>query len=338
MNAEYKKIIESINKRQYAPVYLIDGEESYYLDKVITLFEDKILQPSERDFNLSVLYGRDVSWADVVNACRRFPMFAERQVVILKDAAAMNGFNELAGYLAQPSSTTVLLIEYRNKKADARSKVVKHVKEQGLIFTSDKIKETQMPQWIQAFGDEQGFRIGQKEADLLSTYLGNDLQKIANEIEKIRINVPDEKELNAALIQKYIGISREYNIFEFTNTFSSGNKEKMYRILNYFIANPKAAPMALLTVFLYNHFNTLYKAVYARAKGEKDVAAAIGVPPFRVAEIMALSQKWPLHKVESCLNVLSTYNGYSMGINNRNNDTELLKEMVGKLELIESMN
>ena len=246
MTAEFKKLIASLQSGKYAPVYLIDGEEPYYLDMITGYVEDKILQPSEKDFNLTVMYGKDVEWADVVNACRRFPMFAERQVVILKDAAQMRTLGELAGYIEHPSHTTIFLIEHRYKKVDGRSKLLKQAKDKGVYYTSDKIKDEQLPSWIQQYGNEQGFHIGHAEAETLAAYLGNDLQKIANEIEKVRINVPDEKELSDQLIKKYIGTSREYNAFEFPAVLLSGNKDKLYKMLAYFLANPKSAPMPLL--------------------------------------------------------------------------------------------
>ncbi len=151
MNADFKKILASLQTRQYAPVYLIDGEEPFYLDIITEAFEN-ILPPAERDFNMTILYGKDTEWADVVNACRRFPMFADKQVVILKDAAQLKGFNELAGYLEHPSLSTIFLIENRFKKADGRSKVIKYAKEKGHYFTSDKVRDEQMPQWIQNYG------------------------------------------------------------------------------------------------------------------------------------------------------------------------------------------
>ncbi len=333
MTADFKKLMQSLQAGQFSPVYLVDGEEPFYLDIITSFFEEKILQPSERDFNLTVLYGKDVEWADVVNACRRFPMFAERQVVILKDASQMKGFAELAGYMERPSPTTIFLIEHRFKKADGRSKVVKFAKDKGVHFTSDKIKDDNVPQWIHAYGREIGFEIGERESQILATYLGNDLQKIVNEIEKVRINVPDEKVMTADLIQKYIGISREYNVFEFPEALTSGDKEKLYRMLAYFIANPKSAPMPLLIGSFYNHFNRLYQANFLRGKAEKDIATALGTYPSRVREIMAATQRWPLARVEYCMMLLGKYSTYAVGIDNNTHDSELLKEMIGKMEL-----
>lgn len=331
MNADYKKLLQSVQNRQFAPFYLIDGEEPYYLDKIATVFENEILGPGEKDFNLTIIYGRDAEWSDVVNTCRRFPMFAEKQVVILKDAAQLKGLNELAGYLEKPSPTTVFLIEHRFKKTDGRGKLVKLAKEKGIYFTSDKLREDQVPQWVRSYGSEIGFKIGDRESEILATYLGNDLQKIENEIEKVRINTPGEKELTAAHIQKYIGISRDYNVFEFPEALTSGDRDKLFRMLAYFIANPKSAPMPLLIGTFYTHFNRLYQANFLRGKSDKDAAAALGTSPYRVKDIMASAQQWPLQRVERCMLLLGKYSTMAVGINNTTSDGELLKEMVGQM-------
>jgi DNA polymerase-3 subunit delta len=260
-------------------------------------------------------------------------MFAEKQVVILKDAAqmALKSFNELAGYLENPAPTTIFLIEHRFKKTDGRGKIVKLAKEKGIYYTSDKVKDEQLPQWIHNYGNEIGLRIGEREAEILATYLGNDLQKIVNEIEKVRINVPGETELTAAVIQRYIGVSKEYNVFEFPEALTGGDMDRLYRMLGYFLANPKAAPMPLLIGTFYNHFNRLCMANYVRGKTDKEAAAALGVSPYFVKNIMASAQRWPLHKVERCLLLLGRYSTMSVGIKNTAGDKELLKEMVGQM-------
>jgi len=334
VTAEYKKLITSLQSGKYAPVYLIDGEEPYYLDIITRYVEDKILQPSDRDFNLTVVYGKDVEWADVVNACRRFPMFAERQVVILKDAAQMKTLGELAGYIENPSPTTIFLIEHRFKKVDGRSKLLKIAKEKGVYYTSEKIKDEQLPGWIQQFGDGHGFKIGQGEAETLASYLGNDLQKIANEIEKVRINVPDEKVLSAQLIHKYIGVSREYNAFEFPATLISGNKDKLYKMLAYFLANPKAAPMPLLIGIFYTQFERLFVAQYMKGKSESDVMAALDLKNAWMAKNYLAPSRFSLPQIEASLLILSEYSAKGVGVNTNVKDGELLKEMVGTLEMV----
>ncbi len=331
MNAELKKLYQSIQLRQFAPVYLIDGEEPFYLDIITSWFENEILNDAEKDFNLITLYGKDTDWTDVVNACRRFPMFADKQVVILKDAAQMKSINELAAYVQNPTPSTVFLIEHRFKKADGKTKLVKYVKEKGFHYTSDKVRDEQIPAWIQAQGKEMNFQVGERESQILATYLGNDLQKIINEIEKVRINVPQERELTMELIQKYIGVSREYNVFEFPEALTGGNREKLYRMLTYFLANPKSAPMPLLIGTFYTHFNRLYVANFVKGRSDKDAAAALGVPPFRVKSIMDVAQNWPLHRVERCLLLLGKYSTLAVGIDSIAPDRELLKEMIGQM-------
>lgn len=334
MVADFKKILKGLDAREYAPVYLIDGEEPFYIDMLTEYFEDKILQPAERDFNLITLYGKDTDWADVVNACRRFPMFAERQVVILKDASQLKGLNELVAYVENPAPTTVLLIEHRFKKVDGRGKLGKVVKQKGVYFTSDKIRDEHVPGWIQAYGKETGFAVGERESQILATFLGNDLQKIANEIAKVRINVPDEPALTAEMIQKYIGISREYNVFELPETLTSGDRDKMYRMLSYFLSNPKSSPMPLIIGSFFNHFSKLYQAYFVMGRPEKEAAAALGTYPNRFRQIMGTARKYSLQRIEYCLLLLGSYSAKTVGIDSNVNDRELLKEMIGKMDMV----
>lgn len=338
MTAEYKKIIQALRMKQFAPVYLIDGEEPYYLDKITELFETEILSPAERDFNLTVLYGKEAQWNDVVNACKRFPMFAERQVVILRDAAQFKGgdgdekgLNALLNYVEKPSPSTVFLIEHSFKKADSKTRFVKRVKEKGVHFTSDKIKEDKLPDWIEEHGREIGFRVDRKEAEILASYLGSDLQKIANEIDKIRINVPGETQLTMQLITKYIGVSKEYNIFDFPTALTGNNRDRFYSMLNYFLANSKAAPIPLLIGSFYSHFNKMYVGHFMVGKTDKEAAAAMGMSSYFVKDIMATLPAWPLHRVERCIMLLAKYNTMAVGIGSDASDKELLKEMVGRM-------
>jgi len=334
MTSDLKKLFQSIQNKQFAPFYLVDGEEPFYIDLITNFFEEKILQPSERDFNLLTIYGKEAEWADVVNACRRFPMFAERQVVILKDAAQMRSINELAGYLENPAPTTVFLIEHRFKKTDGRSKLVKLAKEKGFYFTSDKIKEEQVPDWIQNYGVETGFHVAEREAQILATYLGNDLQKIVNEIEKVRINVPDEKVLTADLIQKYIGISREYNVFEFPVALTTGHRDKLYRMLAYFIANPKAAAMPLVVGSFYSHLNTLYQYHAMKGRPEKEIATTLRLYGDRMKDTVTAARNLPMLKTEQCLLLLANYSAKSVGVNAHLDYENWLKELVGKMEFV----
>ena len=332
---DFKKLMQTLRKGQYAPLYLIDGEESYYLDKVTEFFEEGILQPAERDFNLTVMYGKDADWVEVVNACRRFPMFAERQVVILKDAAQMKTLGELAAYAEHPSPTTVFLIEHRFKKIDGRSKLAKIIDKSGVHFTANKLRDNDVPHWIQSYGDEHGLQIPPREAETLSAYLGNDLQKIANEIEKVRLNMaPGEAVLTAQLIQKHIGISKEYNVFAFPEALTSGNKEQLHKMLSYFLANPKNAPVPLLVGVLYNHFEKMYVQHYAAGKSPAELASLLKLKNEWAAKSYAGRPAYSLRQVEDCLLLLAEWSGKFVGINSRVSDVEWLKEFTGRAELI----
>lgn len=336
VKAAFNKIYNDLSQKKYAPVYIVDGEETYYIDKFTQFFEENILSPAERDFNLLILYGKEVSWTDVVNTCRRMPMFADRQVVILKDAAQMDNLNELSNYVKQPVPSTILLIEHRFKKVDGRSALIKLVKEKGVYLTSEKIKDEQLPEWIQDFGNEINFEIPEKEAQMLATNVGNDLHKLVNEIEKVRINAPNATVLSADLIHRYIGISKDYNVFDIPNALIAANKELLYRMVHYFTANPKSAPMPLVIGSLYSFFNTLYQVHSFHGKREQEIGQSLKLYGARLKQIMNAAQKISLPKTEQCIMLLANYNTKSVGIGVPSNlkDGELFKEMIGKLEFI----
>ena len=334
MVLDYKKLLQSLNAKQFAPVYLIDGDEPYYLDAITDWVETNVLQPAERDFNLTVLYGKDAEWADVVNACRRFPMFAERQVVILKDAAQMRSFAELAGYVERPSPTTLFLIEHRGKKADGRSKLLKEVKDKGVYFTSEKIKDEHIPHWIERWGAEHNMHIGHQEAEALTSALGNDLQKIVNELSKVRLNMPEGAELTAALIQKYIGVSREYNIFEYPKAITSGDKDRLYKMLSYFTANPKSAPLPLLIGSFYAHLERMYLQTTLRGKSDKEIAALLQLS--EKDSWKTKSYREPMRhtpeQVEAAILLLAEYSGKAVGVGANIPDSAWVKELTARME------
>jgi DNA polymerase-3 subunit delta len=242
--------------------------------------------------------------------------------------------NELAAYLENPAPTTVFLIEHRFKKVDGRGKLAKLAKDKGYYFTSDKLKDEALPKWIENYGFEIGFHINERESQILATYLGNDLQKIVNEIEKVRINVPTEKLLTAELIQKYIGISREYNVFEMPEALASGDKEKLYRMLAYFSANPKSAAMPLVIGVFYSYFSKLYQAHFLRGKQDKEIMTALNTWGERYQTLKKTAIVWSLPKVEYTMMLLGKYSAMSVGMGVNIDDKELLREMVGKLELV----
>lgn len=327
---EFEALMASLRQKDYKQVYCVDGDELFYIEQVVSYIEDNVLAETEKDFNLTVLYGNEVSWGDVINACRRYPMFAERQVVILKNAAQLDGLAELLPYVENPMPTTLLLLDHRHKKLDGKTKLYKAIQKTGVYFNSPKLKEDQVPGWIRSLGHKTGFSISPEAAEKVALYLGNDLQHIANELEKIRINEPQAKELTDALIQKFIGISHEFSTFELGAVIVENKLDRLQLMLNYFMANPKAAPGPLVAGGLYFYFNKCYVALQLRGMSEADMKAA-GYSAWQFKDIFGAINRYPPQAWEQALLITADYSARSVGVGSNESDTALLKETVGKL-------
>ncbi|HZW65609.1 MAG TPA: DNA polymerase III subunit delta, partial [Hanamia sp.] len=235
-------IISNWEKKEFKPLYWLEGDEDYFIDKVMEYAEKKILTENEAGFNQTIFYGKDANWADVINACRRYPMFAERQVVLLKEAQLMKDVEKLEAYVENPLASTVLVVSYKGKTLDGRQKFSKLIKKKGEVFLSKKLYDNQLPGWINDYLKENGFSIKPKALALLVDHIGNDLSRVVNEIEKLSLNLGTSKIITEDDIEKFIGISKEYNIFELQNAFSKKDQAKALQIIQYFEANPKAVP------------------------------------------------------------------------------------------------
>lgn len=330
MSAE--KIIKDWKRKLYKPVYWLEGEEEYFIDKVVDYAEHHILDASEASFNLSVFYGKDASWADVVNACMRYPMFAERQVVLLKEAQQMKDIAKLEGYIERPLSSTIFVVSYKEKKVDGRSKLAKLLKEKGEMLTTKKMYDNQLPEWTSELVQSKGYTIQQKALLLLVDHIGNDLSRIDNEIDKLLVNLGTRKTISEDDVEKYVGVSKEYNPFELQNALAKKDLAKAIRIINYFGANPKAAPIQLVLPTLYNLFSKTYMVFGQSASDEKAVAQAIGVHPFFVKDYMSTAKNYGFDGVQNALLLLHHYNLRSVGVGDSGtSDAALMKELVVKM-------
>jgi DNA polymerase III subunit delta len=326
-----QEIIKDIEKGNFAGIYGLHGEEPYYIDKISDLLEEKALQPHEKDFNLSIFYGKDANWSDVLSACRRYPMFAEKQLVILKEAQMMKDLDKLDVYLENPMPSTIFVIAHKYKAFDGRKATSKLIKKNGILFTSEVVKEYEIKNWISGYLSSKGISADAKVLDVLSTYLGTDLQKIINEIGKVLLNEPQLKNLTTTHIEKYIGISREYNVFELPNTLMKGDAENTFRMVNYFIANPKDSPMVLIVGSLFNNFQKLYNYHFVANKSQGEIAGALKISPYFVKDYQLFARKYPLQKTESALHLIKEYNLKSLGIDNTASQAGLVKELVTRL-------
>ena len=327
-----EKIISEWKKGVFHPVYWLEGEEEYYIDKVIEHAEHRILPESEAAFNLTVFYGRDASWPDVINACRRYPMFAERQVVLLKEAQHMRDIEKLEGYIENPLLSTVFVVGYKEKKVDGRTKFAKVIKEKAVMITTKKMYDNQLPERTQELIQSKGLAISPKGLALLVDHIGNDLNRIENEIDKLSVNLGKRKTITEEDIEAFIGVSKDFNVFELQAALARKDVVKAIRIIQYFEANPKAAPIQLVLPSLYSFFSKAFMVFGASSHDEKTVAASLGVKPFFVKDYMQAANLYNYAGVEKILLLLHQYNLKSLGVNDAgNSDASLLKEMVVKI-------
>jgi DNA polymerase-3 subunit delta len=324
-----EKIITEWKRKSFKPVYWLEGEEEYFIDKAIDFAEHHILNESEASFNLTIFYGKDANWPDVVNACRRYPMFAERQVVLLKEAQQMRDLEKLESYIENPLLSTVFVVSYKEKKLDARKKFTKLVKEKGVLLTTKKMYENQLPEWTNNLLQEKGLTITQKGLALLIEHIGNDLTRIENEVDKINVNLGKRTSITEDDIENYIGVSKEFNVFELQSALAAKDIQRSIRIIQYFESNPKAAPIQLVLPSLYSFFSKVFMIFGAGTKDEKTIATSIGVNPFFMKEYMQAARIYSYPGVEKALLLLHQYNLRSVGVGDAGTeDASLLKELV----------
>jgi len=325
-------IISDWKKGTYKPIYWLEGEEEYFIDKVMKYAESNILNESETGFNLSVFYGKDADWAAVVNACRRYPMFAEKQVVLLKEAQQMRDIERLEVYIENPLASTVFVVSYKEKKVDGRTRLAKLLKEKGVVLTTKKLYDNQLPEWTEELVQSKELNISQKALMLLVDHIGNDLSRIENEIDKIAINLGKRKSITETDVEQYVGVSKDFNVFELQAALATKNLSKAIQIIQYFEANPKAAPIQLVLPSLYTFFSKVFMIYGLNTRDEKTIATSLGISPFFIKDYLRTTTVYSYADVEKLLLLLSDYNLKSIGINNSGTtDGSLLKEMVVKM-------
>ncbi len=327
-----EKIISEWNKNKFKPIYWLEGEEDYYIDQLVNHAEHHILNEQEAGFNLTVFYGRDAEWAAVVNACRRYPMFAERQVVLLKEAQQMKDIDKLESYIESPLASTIFVVAHKTKNYDKRTKLYKLLKQAAEIFTSDKIKDFKIQEWIKEMVVAKEYTITNKAAGLLEEHIGNDLSRMANEIDKLSINLKGSKQITEDDIEKYIGISKEYNVFELQAAIAKKNLAKAITIIKYFEGNPKAGPIQMVLPALYASFSKVYTIFGMADKSETALKPHFYFNPNAVKNALETINNYGYDGIERILLLLHHYNLKGVGVGDTGTpDAALLKEMVVKM-------
>jgi len=348
--ADYSDILLDLKRKIYKPVYFLHGEEPYFIDEISDYIEQNVLDETEKEFNQSVVYGKDTDLASVVSLAKGFPMMGERQVIIVKEAQVLRDFakkgsgdgeeeekksgavNPLAAYLENPQPSSVLVFCYKYKKLDARSSLAKTIAKKAVLFESKKLYDNKIPDWITSYVKGKKYAIHPKASALLGEYLGNDLAKIANELGKLFIALPENAEITIDDIQQNIGISKDYNVFELQKTIGTKDVLKSNRIVQYFAANPKDNPLIMTTASLFSFFQKVLLYHFTPDKSRGNVAAVLGMNPFFVGDYEIAARNYNTAKLKSVFSYLRECDIRSKGVDNVSiEDGDLLKELVFKI-------
>ena len=330
---EVKQIVADIRNGNIKPIYFLFGEEPYYIDKISQFIEKNVLTEEEKGFNQMVLYGKEASIDEIVGNAKRYPMMAERQVVIVKEAQELSRtIEQLVDYAENPQPTTVLVLCYKFKKLDKRKKLYKSVGKHGVLFESKKLYENQVSDWLRKVLHGKGYSISHKAAIVLVEYLGTDLSRISKELDKLTLVLPKESQITPADIEEHIGISKDYNNFELKKAIGERNVLKATRIVNYFAQNPKDNPFVLTISLLHNFFSQLLQYHGLNDHSPKNVASALRVNPYFVGEYQIAAKNYPMKKVSSIVSHLREMDLKGKGVGaTAIPQSDLLKELIAKI-------
>jgi len=330
---EVLRIVNEIKQGTIKPIYFLMGEEPYYIDKLTEYIENNILTEEEKGFNQMVLYGKDVTIEEIIGNAKRYPMMAERQVVIVKEAQELSRtIDKLESYAENPQPTTVLVIAYKYKTLDKRKKVTKLIDKVGLVFESKKLYDNQVGDWIKRVLSGKGYSIEPKAAAMLVEFLGNDLGKISNELDKLAIILPKGSTLTPKLIEDNIGISKDYNVFELRKAIGEKDQLKAYKIADYFANNPKDNPLVMTVGLVFGFFSQLLQYHGLKDKNPSNVAKMLRVNPYFVKDYDIALRNYPMKKVSAIVAVLRDVDVKSKGVGSGAiPQSDLLKEMLVKI-------
>ncbi len=329
----YEQIISEITGRKFHPIYLLMGEEPYFIDRVSDLLQDTVLEESQKPFNLNIIYGRDMDAAQVDNLARRFPMGAEYNLVIVKEAQMLQKIDNLVYYAANPLRSTILVLCYKYETLDKRKKVFKAIENNGVVLTTKKIYEDQIPRWIAAYLNGKNLQIEPAGAMILTEYLGNDLARISGEIDKLIITLPPgQSRITTSHIETNSGISKDYNTFELVKALSRKNILKANRIVNYFGENQKNNPISLIISTLFFFFGKLLAFHFLEDKSNRNVTSSLQINSYFIQDYISASRHYPRKKVLQIISLLREYDLKSKGFGNVSIDEgDLLKELIFKI-------
>ena len=312
MSAEL--LIKDITGGKIAPLYLLHGEESYYIDQISDLLEENVLTEAEKAFNLMIYYGKEVDHKIIVDECRQYPMMSQKRLVIIKEAQDMKSLNDLQAYVENPVQHTVLAICHKYKKVDLRTKFAKSFAQKGVIFESPKLYDNKVPVWIQTYVTSKGYRIDANAAQMVAEYIGSDLTRIANELDKATINHNPKLPISTELIQDQIGINKDFNVFELTSALGAKNFTKAHQIIKYFSENPKSNPINVVNSMIFNYFVKVLIVAQNPKATDTDLVKLAAIPStFFVQEYRNTAKKYSLSHLKKIFFALKKADQHSKG-------------------------
>lgn len=333
-----QKLLTDLKNRKFSPVYLLHGDEAYYIDLIADYIEKNVLSEAEKGFNQTLVYATsDLDSSLLLSNARRYPMMAEYQVILVKEAQNIAwdraGVEEVwMNYLNQPNPSTILVLSHKNKAFDKRRKLYKAFEKHGQLLQSNKIYDNKVSGWITEYLKAAGYKIHSSAAAMIAEYLGNDLSKVVNELEKMIINVPKEREITVTEVQDNIGISKDYNVFELNKALATKDAVRVNRIINYMAANPKASPLPLVLGSLGSYFTRVLKCHYSVDKSPNGMAKTIGVSPYVVSEYITASKNYSRWKTFQVIGFIREFDLKSKGLGSIHTEAEvLLKELMFKI-------
>ncbi|MCB9256587.1 MAG: DNA polymerase III subunit delta [Chitinophagales bacterium] len=334
MIKEFDQIVKDLKARIFHPIYFLFGDEAYYIDQLVEYIEKNVLTDAEKAFNQQSLYGKDVSVVQVLEAAGRLPMMANHQVLLVKEAQQLKSFEDLAAYVSKPVASTILVLAFKHQNPDKRKAIFKELlKSDNVVAMESKaIRDYEVAKWIEAYCRKKNLNLSTKGVEMLAEFLGTDISKIVNELDKLELVVGKGVAISEADIEKNIGASKDYNIFEFTNAMGLRNTEKTFRILQYFDANPKSLilPVALGTI--NGFFQKMYLTKFAGNMQDKDFGALLKLHPFVAKDYKKYAANYSAEQLEAIFELLGEYDLKSKGFGNKSAESaDLLKEMCFKI-------
>lgn len=329
-----ESLIKDIKNKNYKPIYFLAGDEPFYIDQITNLLENSILTEEEKGFNQTIVYGQDIEIGQLISIARQYPMGSDKSVVVVKEAQHLSrSIDQLEMYANQVQDSTILVINYKGNTLDKRKKVYKLLNEKGFYFEFKRIYESEIPSWIEQKVSENGFKIEPKAKFLLTEYVGADLSRLNNELEKLFTIAKDNKIITPKLIEDNIGISKDYNVFELRNAIETKNIEKAFKIIKYFEKNPKDNPYVVSITTIFNLFTNIIQVHVTTDKSKQNLAKVLGINPYFVQGMTTAANNYPLKKATRIISFIRDYDMKGKGVGTTGNVTpsQLLIELVYKI-------